>query len=139
MKQGRFTLSKAERISNSRDFSRIFRRGKRIKFPGFTLVVLPNNLPFSRMGIAVGKRFGKAVKRNRAKRICRELFRLNKYRIPGGFDIVFLPHQEILEASWYKLQENMCKAGKIIERSFTFKTDVPESAGMAVGGDCKGI
>ena len=139
MKKGRFTLSKAERISNSRHFNRVFKKGRRIKFPEFTIVAAPNGLPFSRMGIGVGRRFGNAVKRNRAKRLCRELFRLNKYQLPKGIDIVFIPHQEILKASWQKLQANMKKAGKIIERNGIIKAGTSKSNCLDIGGNCQGL
>ncbi len=139
MKKGGFTLSKAERISSSRDFGRIFKRGKRIRFPEFILVVAQNHLPFSRMGIGVGRRFGNAVKRNRAKRLCRELFRLNKYRIPKGIDIVFLPRQSILGARWYKLQKNMEKAGKIIEKGINTEPGRSQSHFVVGSGNSQGI
>ena len=40
------------------------------------------------MGITASKRVGNAVKRNRAKRLIREFFRLNKSGFPPGYDIV---------------------------------------------------
>jgi len=123
VKKGRFTLSKLERISNSRDFQRIFKKGKRIRFPEFTLVVDTNDLPFSRIGIGIGRRFGKAAKRNRAKRLCRELFRLNKPYLPEGVDIVFLPRQEILRANWPKLQNRIQEAGRIIGKKFSARLE----------------
>ncbi len=139
MKKGGFTLPKAERISGSREFGRIFKRGKRIRFPEVTLVVAQNHLPFSRMGIGVGRRFGNAVKRNRAKRLCRELFRLNKYRIPKGIDIVFLPRPAILGARWYKLQKNMEKAGKIIEKGINTEPGRSQSHFVVGSGNSHGI
>jgi len=122
LKKGRFKLSKAERISAGQDFNRIFKEGKRIRFPEFTLVIAANDKPFSRMGISVGRRFGNAVKRNRAKRLCRELFRLQKPAFPQGFDLVFLPRQEILETGWQKLRCRMNEAGKIVEKRFAVQT-----------------
>ncbi|NPA94955.1 MAG: ribonuclease P protein component [Thermodesulfobacteria bacterium] len=116
VKQGRYRLSKAERILKSHDFKQVFKRGKRIRFPEFTLVVATNDLEYSRLGIGIGRRFGKSVYRNRAKRLCRELFRLNKYKLPAGVDVVFLPRPRLLKASWQELQGRMVDAGKIIAR-----------------------
>ena len=50
--------------------------------------VLPNNLDFSRYGITVSRRVGKAVVRNRVKRRLREIIR--QRTVPPGFDIVFI-------------------------------------------------
>ena len=75
-----------------------------------------NDLPYSRIGISVGKRFGNAVQRNRAKRLCRELFRLNQYLLPTGVDIIFLPRKRLLDAKWPALVETILRAGKEIEK-----------------------
>jgi len=122
LKKGRFKLSKAERISAGQDFNKIFKKGKRIRFPEFTLVIAANDKPFSRMGISVGRRFGNAVKRNRAKRLCRELFRLQKPAFPQGFDVIFLPRQKILETGWQKLRYRMNEVGTIVEKKFAIQT-----------------
>lgn len=67
-----------------------------------TLVILPNSLRVVRLGIVATRRLGGAVSRNRAKRRVRELFRKNK--APGGFDVVVIPRNEFLEASFDSLE-----------------------------------
>ncbi len=116
MKKKKFTLPFDKRIHNQRDYSKIFQRGTRLRFPEFNLIFQENDLDYSRIGISVGKKFGNAVSRNRAKRLCRELFRLNQYILPDGIDIVFLPRREILTAGWDKLSQNMVVASKKIEQ-----------------------
>lgn len=44
-----------------------------------------------RMGLAVTKKTGNAVHRNRVKRVLREFFRLHQMELPGGVDIVVVP------------------------------------------------
>lgn len=53
-----------------------------------TLFTLPNGLDVARLGIIATRRVGGAVRRNRAKRRVRELFRQRKGR--PGIDVVVL-------------------------------------------------
>jgi ribonuclease P protein component len=49
---------------------------------------VPNGLEHSRLGLAIGRRVGPAVERNRLKRLIREAFRLEQRVLPRGFDFV---------------------------------------------------
>ena len=81
------------RVTARKDFSRLFERGRRASDGLVTLFVLPNELAGgrSRAGIAVSKRHGNAVRRNRIKRICREAFRLTRRELPAGRDYMIVP------------------------------------------------
>ena len=48
----------------------------------------PNALPHCRLGLAVSRRVGNAVARNRVKRRLREAFRLQQHQLPPGYDLV---------------------------------------------------
>ena len=83
-----YTLRKEERVRSRTDFLRISKEGKRYQTEHFQVSVCPNRLSLRRLGIAVGKRVGKAVERNRLKRIIREVFRLNKAELLPSSDFV---------------------------------------------------
>ncbi len=67
-----------------------------------TLTILANGLDVSRLGIIAPRRLGGATRRNRAKRLVREIYRLNK---PSpGLDIVVLPHPELPNVAFADLE-----------------------------------
>jgi ribonuclease P protein component len=67
----------------------VYRQGRRLRGPGFALIFMSNGLPGNRLGISVHKVIRGAVRRNRIKRMIREVFRLRRDLFPQGCDIVF--------------------------------------------------
>jgi ribonuclease P protein component len=65
----------------------VFQRGRRQPGRLFLLLLHANGRPWSRLGLAVGRRVGGAVTRNRARRLLREGFRRLRREHPG-WDIV---------------------------------------------------
>jgi ribonuclease P protein component len=86
-------LGREFRICSREDFSEIFRDG--IRCGDHRLLLIGRELPGvgrrTRGGVAVSKRHGNAVRRNRLKRLCREAFRLTRPELPEGFDFMMLP------------------------------------------------
>lgn len=83
----------------SRDIEQVKRHGRRWPTNLFNLLVykveIPEDLP-SRVGIVVGKRFGNAVRRNRAKRVFRELIRQSHAELVPGHAMLVFPKREAL-------------------------------------------
>jgi ribonuclease P protein component len=85
-----FRFPATSRIKKTREFNRVYARGKRARGPLFLVVLAPNRLPVTRVGLSVGKRVGGAVRRNRIKRMLREAFRHVRPQLPPGLDIVLV-------------------------------------------------
>src|SRR5688572_22442670 len=69
-------------LRGSNDFQRVYKTGKRYEGHLLTVFVLPNSLTQHRLGITASRKaLGRAVDRNRAKRLLREAFRLTKPRL----------------------------------------------------------
>ena len=94
-------------LRNSADIRLVFKEGRRVSCPLFTLLYRRNDVARTRVGVVVGKKLGGAVARNRSKRRFRELGRLSLKRVPSGLDLLILPKRESvieparsLRASW---------------------------------------
>ena len=83
-------MNKTVSLKKNKEFKKVFSKGKWFRGTYLILYVVPNKLDINRLGIAVGKKNGKSVIRNRLKRLMRESYRLNEKNINTGFDIVFL-------------------------------------------------
>jgi ribonuclease P protein component len=64
---------------------------------------LPNGLKLSRYGLVASKRVGKAVVRNRQKRLLREILRQTPLK--PGWDIVFITRPAAANASFTDLRQ----------------------------------
>jgi ribonuclease P protein component len=83
-------LRRDERLRRKRDFEAIAKEGIRKHTKNFLIIMRKNDQGFSRVGAVASKKLGKAVERNRAKRLMREFFRRNKDRLPPSTDYVIV-------------------------------------------------
>jgi ribonuclease P protein component len=102
-------LGKVERIRKGKEFKAVFSNGKRLRFSAFSICFAKNSYGFCRIGLSASKKIGGAVKRNRAKRRIRELFRLSKHRLNCGYDIVFILNRTCAEKDWEELRAEFDK------------------------------
>ncbi len=87
-------LRPVERLHCPRAFQRVFAQGEKLVGALFILYVLPTTESHSRLGMAVSKRLGNAVVRNRMKRCLREMFRLQKALLLVPCDVVCVARRE---------------------------------------------
>ena len=76
-------------------------------FAAFLLRVARSEDEGPRIGFTLPRAFGKAVKRNRAKRRIRELLRLRMQRINPHWDVVLNPRRLALDASPEELEREI--------------------------------
>ncbi len=82
---------KSLRLRTSREFRRVYEFHCSAADDVLVVYAAPNGLEVSRLGLAVSRKAGNAVVRNRWKRLIREVFRRNRPRLPAGYDLVVLP------------------------------------------------
>ena len=83
-------MKRAYRLRRPEQFQRVRREGRNWSSPLLALNLATSRRRVSRCGFVVGKRVGKAVERNRARRRVREAVRLVYDRIAPGWDLVFI-------------------------------------------------
>ena len=86
----RLAFPKTRRLVSNRQFKAVLDHGRRAGNSLLTLYAAENGCGHPRLGISVGKSSGKAVVRNRLKRLLREAFRQNQDHIPPSFDYVLM-------------------------------------------------
>jgi ribonuclease P protein component len=85
-----FPFPKEARVLKRSDFIRRSKTDQKKVFPHFLVIIKPNQLGQTRLGLTVGKNTGGAVRRNRIKRLLREFFRRSKNKLPPSRDIIII-------------------------------------------------
>lgn len=84
----RRNLTKKERLGKRSDLKRVFDGGKQFSCKGARILFISNGLAFNRFAVALVRKYGNSVERNRSKRFLREIYRNVKETLIPGIDIV---------------------------------------------------
>ena len=128
---------KTVRVRSRLDFAAVYERGVRMSDGCLSLTVQPNDRSTSRLGLAVSKRYGNAVRRNWLKRRLREVFRQSRADLPASLDIIVQPRAntpvklEALRHSLITLTRRAAK--KLAARPRDPQPDTTASDGSSTG------
>jgi ribonuclease P protein component len=95
--EGALSFPRAHRLLRRSDFLNCYDAGQRYFSRYFVFFVAYDCARTGqwRLGLAVTRKNGNAVWRNRVKRVVREFFRLHRHSIPQGLDIVVVPKRSL--------------------------------------------
>lgn len=104
-------MKKTVMIKRRYEFKILFSKGKIAYGKNLTMYVLKNKITWNKLGIAVGKKSGRAVDRNKIKRLIRENYRLSENFIKGGYNILISVNKkaDIRNIDFYDVKKEMEK------------------------------
>jgi ribonuclease P protein component len=99
------SFGKARRVRRRGEFQKIFDTGYRVSSRYFTILFAPGGSSAPRLGIVASRKLGDAVRRNRAKRLIREVFR-HLDAPSAAVDLVVIPRRELFDAPFTDLERD---------------------------------
>ncbi len=100
-------MKNTQPIKLNREFRRIYSRGKSYA-AGFVVVyAMKGKQGVRRCAFAVSKSFGKAVERNRIKRLMRESYRSMEARVNDGFDYIIVARNRAKDKTLVQITKDM--------------------------------
>jgi len=98
-------------IKKTKSFKIVYGSGRQAVNPLFVMYVRANDSDISRLGVTVSKKVGKAVVRNRIRRLVKESCRLRAYKIKKGMDIVIVARPAVAdlprEGSFFRADKSL--------------------------------
>ena len=99
-------------LRGKKNFSTIYKRGKSVGDRYVVLFYRRNGLDYNRTAFLASKKVGNSVKRNRARRLMKESYRLTGLDSPCGYDFFFIARSTIENAKCQQVQRSLESAIK---------------------------
>lgn len=104
---------RSERLTRRKDFLDIYRIGERAVGRGFIGYVVRREGQGRKFGVAVSRKVGGAVTRNRVKRYIREVYRSNRKHLTDDFRMVVVARPKAATMTYSECREAI---GQLFQR-----------------------
>ena len=105
-------LGRARRLTRSSEFRNAYDQGRRYAGRFMVLWLRAGEGASLRLGVVTSRKVGGAVARSRGRRLLREAYRRNRYRLSGAFDVVLVARSDLLKAKWDEIVDDLLTLAK---------------------------
>lgn len=100
-------MKRSDTIKKSEDFDKIINQGKNFKNEYYRIFILPKEENIPKMGLAIGKSVGNAVKRNYVKRKLRAIISNNKFLFKNNYNYIIMVRKAFLTDEYKNLEKGL--------------------------------
>lgn len=106
-------MEKKYRLRSNRDYRPVYDQGKSKANRHLVIFYKENGLEYSRIGYTATKKLGKAVVRNRTRRLMKESFRHLSSEVKPGYDIIILARASATQIDYKTMMSAVAHGLKI--------------------------
>lgn len=109
-------MEKQYRIKKNEEFKNLYKRAKRHYNRDFIIFSAKNNFDYPRFGFTITKKFGKANKRNKARRKLKEIIRKNLTSFESGKDYIITPKFHLIDMDFNEIEKSLKHVAHLTKR-----------------------
>ena len=94
-------------LRRKKEFDNVYKKGKSLADKYVVVFYRKNNKDYSRISFLASKKVGNSVKRNRARRLMKEAYRLSDMKIADGYDFIFIARNRIVDSKCWNVQKSI--------------------------------
>lgn len=100
-------MKKYEIVAKNMEFNDIIKSGAYLKNRYYYIYYKVNNLNFSKFGLAISKKCGNAVVRNKLKRQLRMIIDTHKNLFLQNYNYIIVVRRDIIHLSYQEMEQSM--------------------------------
>lgn len=101
-----------DKISENRVYKQMYNRAQNVVCKNIVVYLRKSRYDINRLGLTCTKTVGKAVERNRAKRLMREAYRLNESKLKKGYDCIIVARTRAKSATYFEVERDFLYAAR---------------------------